>query len=242
MKKYTSVWMLCARSTIWKLLGALLVMILGETGLFFHAAESGKTLSAVFSASHIPLFVFALFLAWDKALLVLGFSKASQTLYRLQISPRALLVCQTLYNALCYVIFWAAQVALLLVLFHRFGATADEALYGPQSIFLLFCENSFLHSLLPLMDWTRYIRNLCFALMLGSASAYCTLHTAAGPRFLAVALPILMLFCFPCPLHQIQLDLLGSLVALVIFGIFIWSCHSDLEAPVKTEVDLHEET
>lgn len=222
MKKYTSILMLYARSTIFRLLGILVLTGAVETGLFCLAMDPALPLEQVFSSSHIPLACGVAFLLWTVTLSLPQFTKADYTLRRMQLKPRALYLCHAVYNTLCYVLFWCFHTCLLLILFHWFGTTADEVTFGPQSIMLAFYRIDFLHSLLPLADWTRYLRNSCMALLLGAAAAYPLSQRGKHSSQLIMAfLALITLWLFPSSMGNRSMDWFLSVVCVVLLVLFI---------------------
>lgn len=222
MKKYTSVIALYARATLGKLLALLVLTGLVETGLFYLAMDPALPLEAVFANTHIPL-ACAVGFGLCVALLTLpAFQKAGYTLGRTQLNLRARYLCHICYNALCFLMFWSFQVCLLVGLFHWFGTRADETMFGPQSILLAFYRTDFLHSLLPLADWTRYLRNV--ALILGLAAMTARPLTRRGSRGSQIGLVVLTLcamWVFPAPLTSRPMDWFLMIISLIALGINI---------------------
>lgn len=83
----------------------------------------------------------------------------------------------------------------MLGLFHYYTATADASFVGPQSIFLAFYRNGFLHSLLPLEEVSRYARNGILILCLGITSAYYPVRQRTGK----VGTELIVLVCILIP-------------------------------------------
>ena len=179
MKKQISIWMLYAGSTVKKLLALLVLMAAAEAVLFRRAANSleqtgelwARGLDRVFAQSWIPLVFFVIFLLWTAVLLVKSHADAACTLERLQLPGKNILAIHTCYNILSYLVLLAVQVLVLVGLFRWYGSTVPESIYGPQSIMLAFYRSEFLHSLLPLADWTRYLRTLGVTVGMGLAVA-----------------------------------------------------------------------
>lgn len=80
------------------------------------------------------------------------------TLQRLTVSERAATVIQTVYYALCFVLFLLAQVVLILVMAKLFES-GKYFVEGPQGIFVDVRWNAFLRRLIPLWNILPYVRN-----------------------------------------------------------------------------------
>ena len=230
MKKYLSIFMLFAGSTLKKLLILLLCMGIVETGFFYHGVNPTLSLDAVFSASHIPMISAVFFLLWEAVLLLHPFQKSGSTLHRLQLTPRKFFLCHAVYNALCCLIFWSFQVSLLLGLFRWVGTQLNETMFGPQSILLAFYRNGYLHSLLPLADWTRYLRNAGLLLGIGAMIALpLSRRGSRGSEIALVILSLLGLRAFPVSMGSVSLDLVLTLFGLAVFGLTIYMQSPDEE-------------
>ena len=221
MKHYLSVMMLFARSTFYKLLGLLALAGIAETVLFYDASGASYSLENAFQLSHIPHVAGAVFLAWFLVLFASPLRQAGFTLCRLSINRRQLYLCHTLYNLLACVIFWAFQVCLLPGLFAWYGTQhTDPAIFSSQSILLAFYRNDFLHSLLPLADWTRYLRNLFLALIIGSSAAYpMTRWRTPGRSIVIWIVTLVCVWNFPAPTGSRSSDIVWIIMYLIIFAI-----------------------
>ena len=96
------------------------------------------------------------------------------TMHRLSVSPKAVILLQILYHALCWIILWGVQVMvffLICKLHYRYGANTGDPLAN-QQIFLLFYMNPLLHSLLPMEETLAWIANLVMIASLSVTSAY----------------------------------------------------------------------
>lgn len=74
--------------------------------------------------------------------------KTCYFLQRLQISERAFLLWDALAAALCFLLFYCAQILTVFGLACVYQRSAGYAL-GPQGVFLMLARDSFLHGLLP---------------------------------------------------------------------------------------------
>ena len=197
MKRYTSVFMLLARSTVYKLLAILLGTAAAHTAAFY-LLKPGRTLEGTFD--HIVMqVIFGAGLVLLTLLLVSTLSesggKLDYTLRRLRVGHRTLFVSQCVYNVACCLIFWAAEVLTIFALCRVWEAGQEEISH--QLVYLAFYRSEFLHSLLPLDDVTRYVRNLLLFGGLGVAGACAPVIQRRGKSnlaFLVIALTIGVLF------------------------------------------------
>ena len=119
MRRHLSVLMLIARSTIYKLLGLLVLMVCAEGALYYVTLKKILTDGSMFSVeelisnSHI-IWVFAVFFVIITILLCLTGceygSKQGYKLRRLRISERSIFLWQSIYNIFCYLVIWAVQL------------------------------------------------------------------------------------------------------------------------------------
>lgn len=181
MKKHLSVLMLLVRSSFYKLLALLAAMAAVQTALFYLAlrAEPELALPALFSKGRTGLICGAAFVLYTAVLCLTGCelgSKQGYTLRRLSISERSVYFWQVGYNLCCYLLFWFVQLAAVLFISRlRMAHTG-----GPQDVYLMFYQNSFLHSVLPLDETSRYVRNAAMVVAMGCVTAYFPLCQRRG--------------------------------------------------------------
>lgn len=197
MKRYTSIFMLLARSTVYKLLAILLWTAAAHTAAFY-LLKPGQTLERVFDHPVMQV-IFGVGLVLMALLLVSTLSesggKLDYTLRRLRVGHQALFISQCVYNVACCLVFWAAEVLTVFALCRVWEAGQEEVSH--QLVYLAFYRSEFLHSLLPLDDVTRYVRNLLLFGGLGVAGACAPVIQRRGKSnlaFLGVALAIGVIF------------------------------------------------
>ena len=242
MKKYTSVFMLYARGTLYRILILLLFSILIQGGFFifqlhsnFAPSISGANTSGNFSSgeeftigletvldrSHAALIFGITFLILLLMLSLNGCEwngKQSYTLRRLSIPESHIFLCQAAYHFCCLLIMWGAELLTMLlfcVVWLAKTATGNP-IYG-QTIFLACYRSAFLHSLLPLADISRLCRNLLAALSLSLSTAYfpyCQRHGRFAVSLLLNAGITVTFFCGE--MGYLQNDLLMILAGLAI--------------------------
>lgn len=201
MKKYLSVLLLLAQHTLYPILGVLLGMVGVETVLFYFMLRKGPVnLEQAFSQSGI-VFVFGTAYLIILVLLYLTGcefgGKQSYTLRRLSVCERSVFLWQGAYNSICLLLLWAVQVAMALALCNVYLSMTTSAFTSGQTVFLAFYRSPFLHSLLPLADVSRYVRNLCSILALGFTGAGLSFRQRRGKKgFAAILVAIVTLVCF----------------------------------------------
>lgn len=180
MRKQLSVLGLIARSSVYKVLGIIVLMCLAEFGLF--ALEFAGKVSAEFVSgfqfyieqSNIDICLAIVFVLITLVLCLTGTEYSSMvgyTLQRLSISEKAVFYYQTAYNTVIYFLLWAVQIALIYAFGIWYSNTVSSEFANNLSIFLSSYRSDFLHSLLPLSDITLWIRNFLLIISLGIASA-----------------------------------------------------------------------
>ena len=179
MKKHLSVFMLMAQSTIYKIIGVFIVMAAAEWSLFYARLKQGATgdrfnLELVVEESHI-LWGFAIAFVLITILLCqtgCGFSsKVGYTIKRLSISEKMVFFWQSLYNVICFCLFWMVQILLVFGFCNLYVKMAPEGYVTNQTVFLAFYRSDFLHSLLPMEDVGFWIKNIMIVLGMGICSA-----------------------------------------------------------------------
>lgn len=203
MRKHISVFMLYTRSSIFRLLILFALMAAAELPMFFFAADRcldsayvaleqmidnnymlnsqvnvSVSLERMFDNSGIAIVLAVAFVLMSIQLCGVGCEfggKQGYTLRRLSVSEETVFAWQASFNAFAYFVLWGIQLMLVLVMC-AYGVAKLGALASNQTVFLAFYRNKFLHSLLPLDEWSRYLRNICMILALGTASAFFSYH------------------------------------------------------------------
>lgn len=220
MKKHLSVLMLANRGVVIKLTLIIVLTSAVQAFLFVTAMGSGVTLEETLEESRVVYAAGVGFLLASAALCTNCCSGCGYTLDRLSVSPRTVLIWWTVNNTAWYIIFWASQTITMLALCRHFAAAADAALVGPQTVFLAFYRNSYLHGLLPLEDGFILWRNLLLFPSLGFASACFSRALRRGRRSISPAVMILgAVLNFRADFSQSG----GALVGCFILALFVLS-------------------
>ena len=123
MKRYVSVFEMITRSSIYKVLGVLAFMVVGETIMLSCAwmqpiAALQPTLEEWVGRSRIMIAFLAAYWLVTKVLASSGTNTGSMqgyTLQRLRIPEKKVYLLQCIYNMLCYGLLWMTQVLILFV-------------------------------------------------------------------------------------------------------------------------------
>lgn len=222
MKRYLSVFMLWARQCVYKLLLILLVMAAAEAALFYFTLEryfsqEFYSLETVLAGSHISVACAVGFLLLCALLCFTGCefgARPGYTLSRLSVTKWGAFLCQLTHNTLCFLVFWAAQLGVVLGLCALYKYLAPAESYGAQTVFVAFYRDEFLHSLLPLEEGSRYVRNALLALALGASTALFSKKQRCGKKgILAVFMAVVTVIWFRDGMGSFGGDMLMSMIS-----------------------------
>ncbi len=239
MREHLSVLMLMARSTIYKVLGIFFLMAAAQVGLFYLTlnralAMESHTIEQIFRQSRIP-WIFALAFLLITALLCLTGTeyggRQGYTLRRLSIPEKNVFLWQALYNTCCFFLLWAVQLFIVLALCPLYIEKADPAAVSQQTVFLAFYRNDFLHTLLPLADISRCIRNVFLVLGLGISSAYFPFCQRRDQTSAQIIILTIMAFIFFSP----GMGALGNDIFVIVTS--LWASVSVLRGAFRKEVE-----
>lgn len=244
MRKHLSVFMLYARSSLFRVLLIFILMAVLELVLFYFAVERVMVsesigLERMINKSCVGLVMGAAFIAMSAQLSIMGceyVSKQSYTLRRLSVSEGSVFAWQALFNTLMYLLLWGVQLGLVLIMC-AYGVEKMGALASNQATFLAFYRSQFLHSLLPLGEWTRYLRNIILIIALGLASALFSYNQRRKKLGLAMIfmLPLTAL-PFAGKTGNLETDVVQILASLCVI---IWSIY---KVCAKEAAEQNEET
>lgn len=242
VKRVTSVFALLARSSFYKILGVLAVMVTGEMLMFRgELAKCNNTVTGFVTAPEAVIedaYVHGFFLgALGLIILILVWTemrmneKAGYTMMRLHLTRRQLFAIKTIYNAACLVLLFVVQIWLAVVMLLQYGGYANVEYEMPQLLFLTFYRNRFLHCLLPMQEFGKWIRNILMvtALSMEAAGVIAFPGEKGRNRYPATLnLAILMILWFVSDAGKNLLDMccdivfLGGIVweLLKVYGVF----------------------
>lgn len=229
MRQHTAYLMLLARSSFYKIIALLAAMAAVETGLFlrcFHHTETGVGAELFIDHSHIVWVLAVALVAMTVFLCLPGCefgSKSSYTLRRLGLSDHARYFWQAGYNTLCFLLLWAVQVALCWGMCVYYTTHFPAVAVTNQTIYLAFYRSNLLHSLLPLSDVSRWIRNALLVPALGFAAAHFprTQQQKGRPGITILALVVVTLITFVRPMGEWDWELIVIAAAALIFSIVL---------------------
>lgn len=224
MKKHLSVFMLMARSSIYKIFGLFALTAAVEGVLFWLTlrrdfAYGSFGLELVVEDSHISWVFGAGFLLMTLLLSLTGCegkSRCGYTLRRLSVSERWVFVWQCVYNVLCYLLLWAVQILTAIALCRLYEAKAAPEYVSGQTVFLAFYRSDFLHSLLPFEETVFWVRNAVFAVTLGICAARFPMAQRKGKRFTE----LIVLACGVLGLFSREIGAFGSCSFSIVFALF----------------------
>ena len=218
MKQQLSLFTLSIRASFYKILAVLGLSGVVQAVLFYMALDTGAGLETTFARAFCSVvFVFTflgityLLLRWHSG----RGSNVSYTLRRLGLPERTFLLWNALYCALVYLIFWAAQLGFALLFCKYYTMVTDPELLNPQTVFLAFYRSDYLHSLLPLAETSRWVRNIAYVIGLGAcvSAAPCMERRKIRPVLSALSIT-LFVSCFARPVGDIGFDLAQAILAL----------------------------
>ncbi|NLY54399.1 MAG: hypothetical protein GX060_07270 [Firmicutes bacterium] len=227
MRQGVSVLMLAAGSTLKKLLGLFVIMAAAQSTLFYFALQKSLDgepvgLEQLISQSRMAIVAGVGFLLLCALLSLtaceIGGSKLRYTMHRLSIPERTTVLLWAGHNAVCFFLFWIVQLGIAFLLCRLYVTEMGGSAYvSKQTILLAFYRNSFLHSLLPLAETSRYIRNGILAICLGICAACFSFRQRHDKKGIAVVvLAALTVVSFSQAMGSLAIDIFLSLVALSI--------------------------
>lgn len=179
MKKHLSVFMLFVRSTIYKVLG-ILVLMCGLEFLLFNRAmtraqsEGMPGLEWVVEKSWM-IFVFLAAVLCIFAILTSDISrkksKTQYTLSRLRINEHCMFFWQAASHMSIFAFAFAVQTIFAFMLCQYYVQTSGDATITQHTIFLAFYRSDFLHSLVPFDEMASIAGNFVVVFTLGLSSA-----------------------------------------------------------------------
>jgi len=239
MKKHLSVFALYVRSIIIPFMLILAAMTAAECFLFraelsrlqqqmaemIHYAEYTPTSpESLIDGARLPWIFAAAFLLITLLLAKTGCEKGcrpSYTLRRLQITPQAAALWQSAAYLLSYLLLLTTQIFLLQIFFRQYAEIIPQI--NSQTIFLAWYRNDFAHSLLPLDEITRSIRNLLFLPAMSAAALLFSLRQRKGRFAISTVLWAGYLpAVFARPMGELSTDIWGYFFSAITIAYCIW--------------------
>lgn len=223
MKRYLSVFEMITRTTIYKVLAILILMVIGEVISLYIAwnqplAQVQPNLEEWIDQSHMLAFFTTAYFLIAKVLsssIANHGSMESYTLQRLRIPEIRVHILQCVYNVLCYVLLWALQLGVMLGASKVYMTYKTNVVLSNQTVFLAFYRNEFMHSILPLEDVFGWFLLLFFIVGTGVLAAAFSRGQRRGKAVWSfVVFLVMACCCFPRGL--------GEEPVLVLLIAFVW--------------------
>ncbi len=218
-----SVLALAARQRVYKLLALILLLAAAQGVLFgrlFGSFNGAMALESAVSESRMSFALLAVFLLLYFLLCrdgsERGGSHPGYTLARLGTGEFGATLCAAAVNAACFLILWASAAGIALALAALSLRWMPDGARNAQTVFLAFYRSPYLHSLLPMADWTRALRvaALCLCCGLGAASFSFWRRRRRAPALAVICLAAAPL-CFSG-----EMAASGADAAIVLIGCF----------------------
>lgn len=237
MKRSISICAVAARQLVWKLLVIVLALAVCEVALFWRAAAS-DSFYLMLQRAKIPLLYWQAIAAVTIASCRQGADRQGKLTYTLSRLPDGEARITTLWAAVyaaAYVIVWAAQVGVLLLLWRRFLALNPQ-ITAPKLALLVETyggrnNSGWLHTLLPMDDWLRWLAVLLWYLSLSAAAAqhgFLQRRSRSAPLvwvLLFVGQPFAYLSIAQCVLEALMA--VGCAIAIVGCRSSVWRCENE---------------
>ena len=222
MKRYVSIFEMIARSSVYKVLAIIGVMVVAQAVCFSMSmmSPSGYGIESYIDQSQYSLIFKIAYILITIAIIFPGMnigSVQSYTLQRLRIKEKRIYWIQALYNLLAYVLLWGAQLVMILIsIVVYLKNLPNEAVVSNQTMFLAFYRNDFMHSILPLEDGPGW----WVLVLIGVSSAFVTAEVTKLQRerkfgFELLILLVAVILSFP---RQIGYEI--TFLALSLFAVY----------------------
>ncbi len=233
MKRSISICAVAARQLVWKLLVIVLVLAVCECALFWRA-EASDSFYLMVQRAQIPLLYWLAVVAVTIASCRQGADRQGKLTYTLSRLPDGEARITTLWAAVyaaAYGIVWAAQVGVLLLLWRRFLVLNPQITAPKLALLAETYGGGWLHSLLPMDNWLRWLAVLLWYVSLSAAAAqHGFLHRRGRSAplvwaLLAVGKPFANLPIGQCVLEGLMV--IGCAIAIVYCRSSVWRCQDE---------------
>lgn len=148
-------------------------------------------------------------------------SNLNYTLYRMNLSPKALYFVEIIHLCLVFAAFWGLSLMLLYGFGLYFTQNVSEAANREMGVLLAFARQHELWFLLPVGNLSIAVRNIAGILALSAAIARANFFQRAGKLRLVALLLVLYLFtrAFYTGINEVQANMLSA-AAMLIVGVF----------------------
>lgn len=231
MRKHCSVFMLMCRRTAPRALLLMLLVSAAQTAAFLAAGAGYVPVGpyspeAVFTRARFALIAGAglVLLCALFALTGCDFSgRQRYTTARLGVTEKAVFLHQALSHAVLLFIYLGLQLLTALALLRL--SLEHIPVYGrAQAAMLAFYRSEYLHSLLPLRDWTRCLRVGVLLLSLCAALACFPVRQRRGEKPVAAFLLLgVVLFFFRGEMCSVSTDITVAMAAAIVSGVAVYA-------------------
>lgn len=152
-----------------------------------------------------------------------GRSKCSYTLRRLSLPEKSVWAYHALFCALCYLLLWVFQAVFSILLCTKYLAWADPGRINDQTLFLAYYRNSFLHSIVPMEEVWRWVRNLFFVAGLGIETATFSFRRRRGKANTLFVAALYSAIFFARPMGEIASDITMILVFCLTISVNLYT-------------------
>ena len=234
-KGFSSVLMLYACSSIYKLMLIVAVMIVLESVCFIVGMSSGTAamgFEEVLYSVRIPLMIiiavaYAAFCFCLGTAMTASKARPEYTIRRLGISEKGVFAAGCLYNTVMFIVFYGAQVAAFLIMMRLYQGRFPENV-SPQIFFAACCRLDLMYSFLPLPSAFEWIRNGLRILILGVlASANGVKMRTMGRSYTFMFAALIEGAIFIRGMSNQMLWILPSAIVIIMAGYDILYCLSD---------------
>lgn len=232
MRRYTSLVMLTAGRCLGRVLLLLAAMGAAQIALFLPWMERRQEvydsvvedyvnapfhLNTIFEEGHVSTLWAVGLLALLMLLLYTSSRGGEYTLRRLRLPWLKADLTIALSNLLLLVLFWVGEMAILLGLAVWYNAQLPAEYAGPNTVFLACYQTNLLHSILPMEDFLRWVRNILVLACLALSTAQGASLLRRGKRPMGVfILSVVASMSWVIPAWQIALDLMIMMAAVVV--------------------------
>jgi hypothetical protein len=184
------------------------------------------SLNALITESGIHLVFLAGFLLIALILTLNGFEfreKISYTIRRLSLSEKHYFLLQGFYGSMIYLLLFFVEIGTIAVFSLYYLKTVPDSFYSNQTLFLTFYTNDFLHSLLPLEETVRVLRNILLIITFGYTSAYQSYNQRRGKKgWMILLLTFLTILNFKSEIGTFIGDIFLIFVTITMLLIIGW--------------------
>lgn len=220
MKQRVSICAVAVRQVIWKLLTVVLCLTLCQ--LWFgakHLAE--QSFAAVVEQSGMDKLYWLAVAAVTVVLCWQGMDRTGKlryTLGRLPVKEETITMLWAIIFLGCYILLWAWEISLTLVVWQMYCRWGGTETTGLELVVSTYC-NGFLHSLLPMKDWLRWISCIVYYGTLALSAARFGYSQRRGTLSWGIVVVFfLQALFFELPMGYLELNVL----ALLCLGVVLY--------------------